>query len=157
MNPVSWELSPRKMDATFCLWETRQVEWFIWRFTTGKVRKVSEAKTQLNAEMHTFSTHSSGLHASHLGRNMCQVNNGGCSQLCFPTSETTRSCSCTLGYNLRSDRTTCEGKNVQRFLTLLQHLLIHVLHRVSGDTKHSCQDPKKKTSLKRPPVHPLSV
>uniref|UniRef100_A0A8C7X7I9 Low density lipoprotein receptor-related protein 1Bb n=1 Tax=Oryzias sinensis TaxID=183150 RepID=A0A8C7X7I9_9TELE len=53
------------------------------------------------------------------GKNMCQVNNGGCSQLCFPTSETTRSCSCTLGYNLRSDRTTCEG--VDSFLMYSIH------------------------------------
>ncbi|XP_064182725.1 low-density lipoprotein receptor-related protein 1B-like isoform X2 [Anguilla rostrata] len=43
------------------------------------------------------------------GRNACQQNNGGCSQLCFPTSENTRSCSCTVGYHLRSDRTSCEG------------------------------------------------
>ncbi len=47
--------------------------------------------------------------ASHSGRNPCQINNGGCSQLCFPTSENTRSCSCTVGYNLRSDRMSCEG------------------------------------------------
>ncbi|XP_028834762.1 low-density lipoprotein receptor-related protein 1B-like isoform X3 [Denticeps clupeoides] len=43
------------------------------------------------------------------GRNPCQVNNGGCSQLCFPTSESTRSCSCTVGYSLKSDRMSCEG------------------------------------------------
>ncbi|XP_029103120.1 low-density lipoprotein receptor-related protein 1B-like isoform X3 [Scleropages formosus] len=43
------------------------------------------------------------------GRNPCQLNNGGCSQLCFPTSETTRSCSCTVGYHLRADRRSCEG------------------------------------------------
>ena len=43
------------------------------------------------------------------GRNPCQANNGGCSQLCFPTSENSRSCSCTLGYNLRPDRMSCEG------------------------------------------------
>lgn len=49
-------------------------------------------------------------YAFHSGTNPCQVNNGGCSQLCFPTSENTRSCSCTVGYNLRSDRTSCEGK-----------------------------------------------
>lgn len=45
----------------------------------------------------------------HSGRNPCQINNGGCSQLCFPTSENTRSCSCTVGYNLRTDRMSCEG------------------------------------------------
>ncbi|CAB1328019.1 unnamed protein product, partial [Coregonus sp. 'balchen'] len=46
---------------------------------------------------------------SQTGRNLCQVNNGGCSQLCFPTSESTRSCSCAVGYNLHSDRMSCEG------------------------------------------------
>nr|XP_015214112.1 PREDICTED: low-density lipoprotein receptor-related protein 1B isoform X3 [Lepisosteus oculatus] len=43
------------------------------------------------------------------GRNPCQLNNGGCSQLCLPTSENSRSCLCTLGYSLRSDRMSCEG------------------------------------------------
>ncbi|KAJ8247101.1 hypothetical protein GJAV_G00258730 [Gymnothorax javanicus] len=43
------------------------------------------------------------------GRNACQQNNGGCAQLCFPTSENTRSCSCTVGYHLRADRLSCEG------------------------------------------------
>uniref|UniRef100_A0A8C1SK69 Low density lipoprotein receptor-related protein 1Ba n=1 Tax=Cyprinus carpio TaxID=7962 RepID=A0A8C1SK69_CYPCA len=49
-----------------------------------------------------------------VGRNPCVPNNGGCSQLCLPTSETTRTCSCTTGYNLRPDRSTCEG--LQSFL-----------------------------------------
>uniref|UniRef100_A0A672QCJ8 Low density lipoprotein receptor-related protein 1Bb n=1 Tax=Sinocyclocheilus grahami TaxID=75366 RepID=A0A672QCJ8_SINGR len=44
------------------------------------------------------------------GRNACQLNNGGCSQLCLPTSENTRTCACTIGYNLRSDRLSCEGR-----------------------------------------------
>uniref|UniRef100_A0A672Z036 EGF-like domain-containing protein n=1 Tax=Sphaeramia orbicularis TaxID=375764 RepID=A0A672Z036_9TELE len=52
-------------------------------------------------------------------RNPCQINNGGCSQLCFPTSENTRSCSCTVGYNLRSDRMSCEG--VDSFLMYSIH------------------------------------
>ncbi|XP_048835137.1 low-density lipoprotein receptor-related protein 1B-like isoform X4 [Brienomyrus brachyistius] len=43
------------------------------------------------------------------GRNPCQLSNGGCSQLCFPVSETSRTCSCTVGYSLRSDRHSCEG------------------------------------------------
>uniref|UniRef100_A0A8C1Q9I9 Low density lipoprotein receptor-related protein 1Bb n=1 Tax=Cyprinus carpio TaxID=7962 RepID=A0A8C1Q9I9_CYPCA len=43
------------------------------------------------------------------GVNACQLNNGGCSQLCLPTSENTRTCACTIGYNLRSDRLSCEG------------------------------------------------
>uniref|UniRef100_A0A672NBG1 Low-density lipoprotein receptor-related protein 1B-like n=1 Tax=Sinocyclocheilus grahami TaxID=75366 RepID=A0A672NBG1_SINGR len=51
---------------------------------------------------------------SRKGRNPCVPNNGGCSQLCLPTSETTRTCSCTTGYNLRPDRSTCEG--LQSFL-----------------------------------------
>uniref|UniRef100_A0A8K9V081 EGF-like domain-containing protein n=1 Tax=Oncorhynchus mykiss TaxID=8022 RepID=A0A8K9V081_ONCMY len=53
------------------------------------------------------------------GRNPCQVNNGGCSQLCFPTSENTRSCSCTVGYNLRTDRMSCEG--IESFLMYSIH------------------------------------
>uniref|UniRef100_A0A8C1XQQ3 Low density lipoprotein receptor-related protein 1Aa n=1 Tax=Cyprinus carpio TaxID=7962 RepID=A0A8C1XQQ3_CYPCA len=36
------------------------------------------------------------------GSNMCSNNNGDCSQLCLPTSPTTRSCMCTAGYSLRS-------------------------------------------------------
>uniref|UniRef100_A0A8C6V3R4 Low density lipoprotein receptor-related protein 1Bb n=1 Tax=Neogobius melanostomus TaxID=47308 RepID=A0A8C6V3R4_9GOBI len=52
-------------------------------------------------------------------RNLCQINNGGCSQLCFPTSENSRSCSCTVGYNLRSDRMSCEG--VDSFLMYSIH------------------------------------
>ncbi|KAJ8349711.1 hypothetical protein SKAU_G00248410 [Synaphobranchus kaupii] len=43
------------------------------------------------------------------GRNLCQLSNGGCSQLCLPISENSRSCSCTVGYHLRNDRTSCEG------------------------------------------------
>ncbi|XP_061081754.1 low-density lipoprotein receptor-related protein 1B-like [Conger conger] len=43
------------------------------------------------------------------GRNLCQLSNGGCAQLCLPTSEKSRSCSCTVGYHLRNDRTSCEG------------------------------------------------
>uniref|UniRef100_A0A667ZSN6 EGF-like domain-containing protein n=1 Tax=Myripristis murdjan TaxID=586833 RepID=A0A667ZSN6_9TELE len=44
------------------------------------------------------------------GEHQMAINNGGCTQLCFPTSENTRSCSCTVGYNLRSDRMSCEGE-----------------------------------------------
>ncbi|XP_075055508.1 prolow-density lipoprotein receptor-related protein 1 [Mixophyes fleayi] len=43
------------------------------------------------------------------GTNNCSVNNGDCSQLCLPTSPTTRSCMCTAGYSLRSGQQTCEG------------------------------------------------
>ncbi|XP_051787046.1 low-density lipoprotein receptor-related protein 1B [Erpetoichthys calabaricus] len=53
------------------------------------------------------------------GSNPCQQNNGGCSQLCLPTSETTRSCACTVGYNLRNDRMSCEG--IDSFLIYSVH------------------------------------
>ncbi|CAH2224426.1 prolow-density lipo receptor-related 1 [Pelobates cultripes] len=43
------------------------------------------------------------------GTNNCSVNNGDCSQLCLPTSATTRTCMCTAGYSLRSGQQTCEG------------------------------------------------
>lgn len=45
----------------------------------------------------------------HEGTNPCSVNNGDCSQLCLPTSESTRSCMCTAGYSLRSGQQACEG------------------------------------------------
>lgn len=76
--------------------------------------------------------------ASHTGRNPCQVNNGGCSQLCFPTSENSRSCSCTVGYNLRSDRMSCEGTLCNWTLGFTQHaslctpyLLFLIAHQCS--------------------------
>ncbi|XP_026096551.1 low-density lipoprotein receptor-related protein 1 isoform X3 [Carassius auratus] len=43
------------------------------------------------------------------GSNMCSNNNGDCSQLCLPTSPTSRSCMCTAGYSLRSGQQSCEG------------------------------------------------
>uniref|UniRef100_A0A8C2ERD6 Low density lipoprotein receptor-related protein 1Aa n=1 Tax=Cyprinus carpio TaxID=7962 RepID=A0A8C2ERD6_CYPCA len=43
------------------------------------------------------------------GSNMCSNNNGDCSQLCLPTSPSTRSCMCTAGYSLRSGQQSCEG------------------------------------------------
>ncbi|XP_063064253.1 low-density lipoprotein receptor-related protein 1 isoform X3 [Engraulis encrasicolus] len=43
------------------------------------------------------------------GVNLCSHNNGGCSQLCLPTSKTTRSCMCTAGYSLKSGQQSCEG------------------------------------------------
>ncbi|XP_058238194.1 low-density lipoprotein receptor-related protein 1B-like isoform X2 [Hemibagrus wyckioides] len=48
------------------------------------------------------------------GKNVCVLNNGGCSQLCLPTSEHTRTCWCTTGYSLTADRSTCRG--VESFL-----------------------------------------
>uniref|UniRef100_A0A8B9N6U5 LDL receptor related protein 1 n=1 Tax=Accipiter nisus TaxID=211598 RepID=A0A8B9N6U5_9AVES len=43
------------------------------------------------------------------GTNPCSLNNGDCSQLCLPTSETSRSCMCTAGYSLKSGQQSCEG------------------------------------------------
>uniref|UniRef100_A0AAR2JKN9 EGF-like domain-containing protein n=1 Tax=Pygocentrus nattereri TaxID=42514 RepID=A0AAR2JKN9_PYGNA len=43
------------------------------------------------------------------GSNLCSNNNGDCSQLCLPTSPTTRACMCTAGYSLRSGQQSCEG------------------------------------------------
>ncbi|NXG98380.1 LRP1 protein, partial [Loxia leucoptera] len=43
------------------------------------------------------------------GTNPCSHNNGDCSQLCLPTSETSRSCMCTAGYSLKSGQQSCEG------------------------------------------------
>uniref|UniRef100_A0A4W5Q8K7 LDL receptor related protein 1 n=1 Tax=Hucho hucho TaxID=62062 RepID=A0A4W5Q8K7_9TELE len=43
------------------------------------------------------------------GINLCSNNNGECSQLCLPTSPTTRACMCTAGYSLQSGRQSCEG------------------------------------------------
>ncbi|GAA6067628.1 low-density lipoprotein receptor-related protein 1B-like isoform X1, partial [Tachysurus ichikawai] len=43
------------------------------------------------------------------GKNVCVLNNGGCSQLCLPTSEHSRSCWCSAGYSLTADRSTCRG------------------------------------------------
>uniref|UniRef100_A0A8D2LBK3 Prolow-density lipoprotein receptor-related protein 1 n=1 Tax=Varanus komodoensis TaxID=61221 RepID=A0A8D2LBK3_VARKO len=43
------------------------------------------------------------------GPNPCSVKNGDCSQLCLPTSGSTRSCMCTAGYSLKSGQQSCEG------------------------------------------------
>ncbi|KAF3856478.1 hypothetical protein F7725_017201 [Dissostichus mawsoni] len=43
------------------------------------------------------------------GSNLCSKNNGDCSQLCLPTSPTTRACMCTAGYSLRTGQQSCEG------------------------------------------------
>ncbi|KAK5614742.1 Exosome complex protein [Crenichthys baileyi] len=43
------------------------------------------------------------------GTNLCSKNNGDCSQLCLPTSPTTRTCMCTAGYSLRTGQQSCEG------------------------------------------------
>lgn len=42
------------------------------------------------------------------GENGCSAKNGGCSQLCLPTSESARSCSCTAGFTLDAhDQMSC--------------------------------------------------
>uniref|UniRef100_A0A8D3BMI9 Low density lipoprotein receptor-related protein 1Ab n=1 Tax=Scophthalmus maximus TaxID=52904 RepID=A0A8D3BMI9_SCOMX len=43
------------------------------------------------------------------GINLCSNNNGDCSQLCLPTSHTTRACMCTAGYSLKTGQQSCEG------------------------------------------------
>uniref|UniRef100_A0A674BVJ8 LDL receptor related protein 1 n=1 Tax=Salmo trutta TaxID=8032 RepID=A0A674BVJ8_SALTR len=43
------------------------------------------------------------------GINLCSNKNGDCSQLCLPTSPSTRACMCTAGYSLQSGRQSCEG------------------------------------------------
>nr|XP_033800021.1 low-density lipoprotein receptor-related protein 1B [Geotrypetes seraphini] len=57
--------------------------------------------------------------AQQVGSNSCQLNNGGCSQLCLPTSETTRTCRCTVGYNLKKNHMSCQG--VESFLMYSVH------------------------------------
>ncbi|KAI1237378.1 Low-density lipoprotein receptor-related protein 1B [Lamprotornis superbus] len=57
--------------------------------------------------------------AAQQGSNSCQLNNGGCSQLCLPTSETTRTCVCTIGYNLQKNRMACKG--IESFLMYSVH------------------------------------
>ncbi|KAA8591055.1 hypothetical protein FQN60_001998 [Etheostoma spectabile] len=43
------------------------------------------------------------------GINLCSNNNGDCSQLCLPTSPTSRACMCTAGYSLKTGQQSCEG------------------------------------------------
>ncbi|XP_035377067.1 low-density lipoprotein receptor-related protein 1 isoform X2 [Electrophorus electricus] len=43
------------------------------------------------------------------GTNLCTKNNGDCSQLCLPTSASSRACMCTAGYSLKSGQRSCEG------------------------------------------------
>ncbi|XP_015422632.1 PREDICTED: low-density lipoprotein receptor-related protein 1B-like [Myotis davidii] len=57
--------------------------------------------------------------AAQQGSNSCQLNNGGCSQLCLPTSETTRTCMCTVGYYLQKNRMSCQG--IESFLMYSVH------------------------------------
>ncbi|XP_043929607.1 low-density lipoprotein receptor-related protein 1B, partial [Protopterus annectens] len=53
------------------------------------------------------------------GTNRCTVNNGDCTQLCLPTSEVSRTCLCTVGYNLKRDRKSCQG--VESFVMYSVH------------------------------------
>lgn len=50
------------------------------------------------------------------GVNLCSNNNGDCSQLCLPTSPSTRACMCTAGYSLKSGEQSCEGETVLCFI-----------------------------------------
>uniref|UniRef100_A0AAZ3Q1Z1 EGF-like domain-containing protein n=1 Tax=Oncorhynchus tshawytscha TaxID=74940 RepID=A0AAZ3Q1Z1_ONCTS len=43
------------------------------------------------------------------GINLCSNKNGDCSQLCLPTSPSTRACMCTAGYSLQMGQQSCEG------------------------------------------------
>ncbi|XP_035376859.1 low-density lipoprotein receptor-related protein 1B [Electrophorus electricus] len=65
------------------------------------------------------------------GENPCAVNNGGCSQLCLPTSENSHTCTCTTGYRLRPDRATCQG--VGSFLLFSTHEGIRGIGLDPGD------------------------
>lgn len=51
------------------------------------------------------------------GINLCSNNNGDCSQLCLPTSPTSRSCMCTAGYSLKSGQQSCVGKTFTATVT----------------------------------------
>lgn len=51
------------------------------------------------------------------GINLCSNNNGDCSQLCLPTSPTSRSCMCTAGYSLKSGQQSCVGKTITATVT----------------------------------------
>jgi len=47
-----------------------------------------------------------------VGTNACSKNNGGCSQLCIPTSQIHRTCKCTMGYSANPmNETECIGKS----------------------------------------------
>ena len=41
----------------------------------------------------------------------CESDNGGCAQICINTAGSFE-CSCTAGYSLTGDNTTCEGNYV---------------------------------------------
>uniref|UniRef100_A0A671SMQ9 Low-density lipoprotein receptor-related protein 1B-like n=1 Tax=Sinocyclocheilus anshuiensis TaxID=1608454 RepID=A0A671SMQ9_9TELE len=86
------------------------VYWTDWRTNTlTKANKWTGANVTV---IQKTSAQPFDLEIYHPSRNPCVPNNGGCSQLCLPTSETTRTCSCTTGYNLRPDHSTCEGMTV---------------------------------------------
>ncbi len=69
------------------------------------------------------------------GSNMCSNNNGDCSQLCLPTSPSTRSCMCTAGYSLRSGQQSCEGTNLAFRLSIMCDFLLRKWH--GGTIDHS--------------------
>ncbi|XP_071823394.1 prolow-density lipoprotein receptor-related protein 1-like isoform X3 [Apostichopus japonicus] len=70
--------------------------------------------------------------------NECSINNGGCSQLCFPipTGDTSRACACTAGYSvLETDGTTCVG--VEKFV------MFSTLSSINGiSTDSTVKDPQ---------------
>lgn len=71
------------------------------------------------------------------GINLCSNNNGDCSQLCLPTSLTSRACMCTAGYSLKTGQQSCEGK-------ILRHSYSHTCsHTYSWNAVH----PKNKNVL----------
>ena len=49
-----------------------------------------------------------------LGASGCSVNNGNCTQLCFPLGSLSVRCACAMGFELAADGKTC--KSVDTFL-----------------------------------------
>lgn len=67
------------------------------------------------------------------GINLCSNNNGDCSQLCLPTSPTTRSCMCTAGYSLKTGQQSCEGRkriHNHNYLRVFGSLKVYPQHTV---------------------------
>ncbi|XP_033732105.1 low-density lipoprotein receptor-related protein 4-like isoform X2 [Pecten maximus] len=64
----------------------------------------------------------------------CSVLNGGCSQVCIPTSDTERRCACTFGFTLQPDQASCKSKQVLTNNFLLVPDLNHArLYQLSLD------------------------
>lgn len=71
------------------------------------------------------------------GINLCSNNNGDCSQLCLPTSPTTRACMCTAGYSLKSGQQSCEGKTPPPPPLQVTHT-VEMQHLHKRKTKKTC-------------------